>query len=103
MTTPPHQLDGADVLLWTVSQRGGFYVLAGSDPPVTVTAMVVARYADGGEVYLFKCDGGWDVVQDWDCLSVEEAQALAAEHSCGEALTWQTHARGFPPSSSRGQ
>jgi hypothetical protein len=93
MNKPPAQLDGADVLCWVVSQRDGFYTQAGSDPPIIVVAMAVARYADGGPFYLFKCDRDWQVVQDWDCASVEEARALAAGHSRGEPLEWLTSAQ----------
>jgi hypothetical protein len=89
MGEPPNQLDGADVLCWVVSQRGGFYQLVGSDPPITVAAMAIARYAAGGPFYLFKCDRDWGVVQDWDCGSVEEAQGLAVEHVSGEPLEWR--------------
>jgi hypothetical protein len=89
MGEPPNQLDGADVLCWVVSRRGGFYQQSGSDPPITVSAMAVARYADGGPFYLFKCDAGWQVFGDWDCGSVEEARELAAEHSFGEPLEWR--------------
>ena len=56
MTQPPEQLDGADVLCWTKSQRGGFYQIIGSDPPITVVAMAIARYSNGDRFYLFKCD-----------------------------------------------
>ena len=92
MGEPPAQLDGAIVLYWVVSQRGSFYTQAGSDPPIAVVAMAVARYADGGPFYLFKCDRGWQVVGDFDCGSVEEAQELAAAHSGGEPLVWHPKA-----------
>lgn len=84
---PPNQLDGADVLCWAVSARGGFYTLVGSDPPVVVVAMAVAHYV-GGDVYLFKCDENWEVVQDWDCESVEDAHERAASHT-DEPLEWR--------------
>ena len=89
MKEPPAQLDGANVLCWVTSGRSGFYQLVGSDPPVLVAGMAIARYADGGPFYLFKCDDNWQVVQDWDCGSAEEARELAAEHSGGELLAWQ--------------
>jgi hypothetical protein len=92
MDKPPTQLDGADVLFWTVSEQGGFYTLPGSGPPIIVTGMAVARYVDGGALYLLKCDHAWQVVQDWDCGSVEEAQALAGEHSGNESLVWRGRA-----------
>jgi hypothetical protein len=90
MGKPPGQLDGAEVLCWTASGHGGFYQLAGSNPPVTVSGMAVARYADGGPFYLFKCDPEWQVVQDWDCGSVAEARELAAQHANGEPLVWHS-------------
>ena len=91
MPPPPRQLDGAEVLSWVVSENGSFYQLTGCDPAVTIVAMAVARYVDGGPFYLFKCDSGWEVHQDWDCDSVEEAQQLAATHA-GEPLPlkWRT-------------
>ena len=88
MRKPPKQLDNADVLCWVVSQRGSFYVQAGYDPPIPVVAMAVARYADGGPYYLFKCDRDWDVVGDFDCESITYAQELAAKHAFGEPLLW---------------
>jgi hypothetical protein len=72
-----------------VKHRGGFYVQDGSDPPVTVVAMAVARYANGGLWYLFNCDHDWEVVGDFDHESISEAQESAARHAFGEALTWQ--------------
>ena len=89
MGDPPSQLDGAEVLCWAVSRRGGFYEQRGSDPPFTVTAMAVARYADGGPFYLFKCERDWQVVGDFDCSSAEEARELGAEHAFGEPLEWR--------------
>ena len=92
MGESPAQLDGAEVLCWVASCRGKFYQLAGSNPPVTVAGMAIARYADVGPLYLFKCDARWRVVQDWDCRSVAEARELAAEHSGGEHLVWHQRA-----------
>lgn len=90
MAEPPERLDGADVLCWVASSREEFYQMVGADPPIKVAAMVVAQYADGGPIYLFKCDREWQVVQDWDCSSIEEAQALAIEHAFGEQVVWRT-------------
>jgi hypothetical protein len=91
---PPAKLDGADVLHWVISRRGGFYQLAGSDPPIIVTAMAVAQYADGGELYLFKCGRDWQVVQDLDCGCVADAMESAAEHAGAEPLVWLSKSPG---------
>lgn len=87
MNEPPVQLDGADVLCWTVSNQGGFYK-DNSDPPNIIAGMAVARYADGGPYYLFKCDSGWRVVHDWDCESLNGARQLAEKYSGNEILVW---------------
>ncbi|HWG46422.1 MAG TPA: hypothetical protein VN688_26915 [Gemmataceae bacterium] len=91
MDDPPRLLDGATVVRWAISRSGGFYQLAGSDPPIKVVAMAVCRYGEDGPVYLFKCDTNWQVVQDWDCGSVEEAAELAEEHACGHPVDWRQH------------
>lgn len=87
MGKPPEQLDGADVLCWLVSSQTGFYQFGSVDPHVIVAGMAVARYADSGQVYLFKCDRERQVVQDWDCSSVEDARLLAAQHATSGSLS----------------
>lgn len=93
---PPSQLDGADVLLWATSRRSLFHTIPhGSDPTahgvISVPAMAICRYSDGGEFYLFKCDRNWEVVFDWDAGSVEEAQEIAAIHVKDEPVEWQPY------------
>ena len=86
MDDPPLELDGARVLCWVASHRGGFYQIGSG----TVAAMAIAQYGDGGSIYLFKCDSNWDVIQDWDCDSVADAKAGAAQFANGETLLWQS-------------
>jgi hypothetical protein len=88
MSDPPQQLDGATVVCWAISPIGEFYRLAGSEPPISVTAMAVCQYNDSGAVYLFKCDCDWNVVQDWDCGSVDEGTETATQHARGQPLRW---------------
>ena len=76
------------MLCWVASQSGGFYPLAGSDPEVTIAAVVIARYATTCPYFLFKCDANWEVHQDRDCESVEQAQQLAAMQ-IGRPLDWR--------------
>jgi len=88
MNRPPLELDGAHVLCWVASHRGGFYQLGGSSE--MVAAMVIARYGDSRSVYLFKCNSNWEVIQDWDYDSVADAKAAAAQLANGETLLWQS-------------
>jgi hypothetical protein len=93
MPLPPRQLDGANVLYWAASRPGRFHTIPhGADPTevdvISVAAMAVCRYPDGGPYYLFKCDRAWDVVFDWDADSIDEAQAIASQHVKGEVIEW---------------
>ena len=90
MGDPPRHLDGATVVCWTISPRGAFYAITGGDAPITVAAMAVCRYEDSGAVYLFKCDADWEVVQDWDCGAMEEAQAAVVQHAHGQPVEWRS-------------
>ena len=85
MGDPPRLLDGAKVMCWAVSPEGAFYLLRGSDVPVT--AMAVCQYEDGA-TYLFKCDSNWQVVQDWDCYGVEDGKEMAIPDAHGQPLQW---------------
>jgi hypothetical protein len=93
MNHPPALLDGADVIQWAASRTGSFYVMAGSDPPIVVAAMTICRYHDG-PFYLFKCNPAWEVVQDWDCVSREDAVEFAIRNAGEEALVWQSPGSG---------
>ena len=84
MTPPPARLDGAEVLFWMARERP-LYSIDDGGVARGVVAMAVAQYprkgSEKGNVYLFKCDAGWDVIGDSDCESVEEAMVRAA--GCG--------------------
>lgn len=97
MDTPPARLDGADVLHYVVSRRGGFYDIEGAEPPERVVAMAICRYKGSGDLYCFGCNARWDVVSDVDCASIEEGMRIAADQARGEALDWI--APGAPTSS----
>jgi hypothetical protein len=93
MPPPPQQLDGANVLYWATSRLGRFHTIPhGADPAaadvISVAAMAICRYPDGGPYYLFKCDRDWEVVFDWDADGIDEAQAIASQHVSGEMIEW---------------
>ena len=89
MIPPPSHLDGARVLHYAISRRGGFHDIKGGTG-ATVVAMAICNYDGAGEFYLFKCAADWDVVQDWDCASVDEAMQMAALQVKGEIVEWMT-------------
>ena len=67
MTSPPPQLDGADVLRYVVSERSGYYDVEGADPPARVMAMAICQYKGDALFYYFSCTSDWEVVGDLDC------------------------------------
>jgi hypothetical protein len=91
MDAPPPQLDGARVLRYAISRRGGFYHVGNeAQEMVPVSAMAICRY-DGSEiVYLFKCTTDWDVMHDSDHASVDEAIERATQQAKRETPEWIT-------------
>lgn len=70
---PPPMLDGALVLCWASSDTPFFLMPCGTEPPIPIYGIAICSYADGQAVYRFSCDAAWDVVNDTDFSSVEEA------------------------------
>jgi hypothetical protein len=85
---PPTHLDGAVVLHYAVSRDAAFHTIEDAGVPHQITAMAIARYDASGQISLFKCTHGWDVVQDWDCESVEQAMRIARQHARAGAPDW---------------
>ena len=84
MDAPPSHLDGARVLRYVISRRGGFRESRGE----AVFALAICRYDGSKDVYLFDCASDWEVIGDapWD--SVDEAMQIALQHAMGETLAW---------------
>jgi hypothetical protein len=82
MSPPPKTLDGADVIYWITSDKPFYYIPEGAIQH-PIMAMAICRYAKPitppGKVYLFKCDGDWNVVMDMDYHSADEAMAAASQ------------------------
>lgn len=82
---PPPQLDGADVLAWTMlpgrADRRG-------------TGAAVCRYAGASQCYLFYCDAAWNVIEDQDHDDPAEASASLDQRYPGavQQLIWRMEA-----------
>jgi hypothetical protein len=61
-------------------------VEVGRDPArrFGMTRPAICRYDASGVVYLFKCDADWEVIQDSDCTSVDDAMQRAAQMAKNE-------------------
>lgn len=75
---PPAILDGATVLAWAWSgaRRFGAVSFPSGEVAHEVHGLALAGYAGDERVYRFACDRAWEVVQDAEYASVEEAKRL---------------------------
>lgn len=74
MSQPPPILDNAQVLWWVWSGEIPFGELPGEvGDDRMIHGFAVCRY-ENGKIYRFSCDKNWQVRQDVDCASEEEAK-----------------------------
>jgi hypothetical protein len=89
LTAPPERLDNADVILWARAEPEPFgvvrYSTGGSAHPIH--GLAICRYSASGSIYRFSCDLDWEVIQDADYQSIEEAVAAAAQ-MFSPAIDW---------------
>jgi len=75
MSKPPARLDGALVICWAWSGEEPFGVIKSSNGSgdLQIFGLAICRY-DDGLIYRFSCDRNWEVEQDSDYETVEEAK-----------------------------
>lgn len=90
MTPPPETLDNARVLFWARSEAEPFGAIHFTTGGIAhlIHGFSICRYVEGGPVYRFSCDLNWEVVQDADYPSIEEAMASATQ-LFGIPIDWQ--------------
>lgn len=71
----PEILDGAQVIFWAWSGERpfGFVPSKGEGEQVAIYGLAICRYPPSTQWYRFSCDHQWQVVQDSDYDSAEEA------------------------------
>ena len=88
---PPPTLDGARVLWWAWSGEIPFGVLPGAEGDDRfVFGFAVCKY-EGGRFYRFSCNRHWQVVQDMDHWSEEEAKADIPDQYDAALVVWQAY------------
>lgn len=93
MSKPANQLDGAKVLVWAWSGATPFGVVRDSLGTVIdeIYGLAICRYASAGVVYRFSCNHHWEVVQDADYVSVDEAKYHLPTKYKMVPVTWITY------------
>jgi hypothetical protein len=71
----PASLDGAKVLKWAWSGEEPFGCVGSSDnsSKESIYGLAICQYPASETVYRFSCDKDWNVIQDADYDSIEEA------------------------------
>ncbi|WNR46852.1 hypothetical protein [Paenibacillus roseipurpureus] len=80
----PAELDGAKVIMYIENDKRPFLIMKfeeddGSQKEVPITRMAIAKYENGKGYYLFLCDMNWEVQNDFDFDSIEEAIHCASK------------------------
>jgi len=82
----PNELEGAKVIKYTQNdenQKLGlmfFEEQDGSMLEISITALAIAKYEDENGYYLFMCDQNWEIQDDHQLESVEEAISWAEKN-----------------------
>ncbi len=86
---PPDELDGAAVILWAFNPQKPFFIMTTSDgtPYKSIHGFAICQYKGKKGYYKFSCDIGWNVENDKDCDSIDEAINSANDISL-ESINW---------------
>jgi hypothetical protein len=86
---PPDELDGAEVILWAFNPQKPFFIMKYSDGALykPIHGFAICQYKGEKRYYKFSCDIAWNVENDSDCDSIEEAVKVASDMSI-EPITW---------------
>ena len=87
---PPDELDGAEVLFWAFNSKKPFFIMECSDgtPHKPIHGFAICRYKGEKQYYKFSCDIDWNVENDSDHDSVEDAIGAAIDMST-EPIRWK--------------
>ncbi|HGF4931948.1 TPA: hypothetical protein ACF5BV_004735 [Vibrio parahaemolyticus] len=90
MNLPPEKLDGAKVIEWACSDSKPFGIVQDTSGKLTkeIFGLAICRYLNSETVYLFSCDRNWEVVQDSDFSSVDEAKYYLPEQYRVVPVIW---------------
>jgi hypothetical protein len=86
---PPDEIDGAQVILWAFNPQTPFFSMRYSDGTTCkpIHGLAICRYQGEKRYYRFSCDLTWNVANDLDYDSLEEA-VKAADALSAQPLIW---------------
>lgn len=87
----PKNIDGATVILYAsnLEERPLGYVSCDDNgEDLDIAYIVIARYEDSGKLYLFSCNGEYEVLNDIDIDSIEDGKNIVANSFLAE-IVWK--------------
>jgi len=88
---PPSTLDNGRVRRWAWSGSRPFGVIRYTDETVAHEVYGLAVCELGGDFYLFYCDSNWEVVQDMDHASEQEASDSVSPGFGNVRVVWRDY------------
>ncbi len=85
---PPRMLDGAVVRCWAWSERTPFFVMPDGGDGIPIHGLAICQY-ESGQIYRFSCDKDWEVVNDTDYESIEQAKGVQSTQYDSSSVRWQ--------------
>ncbi len=91
MNNPPNYLDGAKVIkcAWSGQKPFGFIANTDNKSQEEVFGFAICRYENSNNFYRFSCDKNWEVIQDAQYNSIEEAIELLPDQYKNVECNWQ--------------
>ena len=92
MDKPPSELDGANVLYFSVADSIGLFGIVDyidEKREEFIQALAICQYDNGKDVYVFACDTEWKVMGDLCFGSVEEAMIEAVRTYSQSPIKWE--------------
>lgn len=93
MSQPSREIDGARVIEWAWSGSKPFGVVRfkGGVAAVEIFGLAICQYPNSDIFYRFSCDAHWEVEQDADYVSIQEAKADLPSQYQNVVVNWQKY------------
>ncbi|WP_061247683.1 hypothetical protein [Leptospira noguchii] len=90
---PPAYLDGVKVLLWDWSDGQPFGYLYYTHGTITseIFGLAICQYEGSKEVYRFSCNKDWEVEQDSDYNTIEDAIKNLPDQYKNISIEWKAY------------
>ncbi|WP_413665441.1 hypothetical protein ACG1BZ_09710 [Microbulbifer sp. CNSA002] len=93
MSNPPKEIDGARVIewAWSDSKPFGFVLFENGEVAAEIFGLAICKYSNSEKFYRFSCDSDWEIEQDAEYSSIQEAKANLPSQYQNVAAIWQKY------------